>query len=57
VLTFKGKKSRAWWYTLVSSALRRLEQNDQNFKARLGYRGSSSLKKTILFFLKKRKTV
>jgi hypothetical protein len=34
-----------WWHTPVISALRRLKQEDFEFKASLGYRARSCLRK------------
>jgi hypothetical protein len=39
------KDSMMWWYTLVISALWRLRQKDNEFKACLGYIVRSCLKK------------
>jgi hypothetical protein len=38
-------RSQVWWYMPVISALRRLRQEDGEFKASLGYTAGPSLKK------------
>jgi hypothetical protein len=34
---WKSNEHQVWWYTSVIPAFRRMEQKDQEFKARLGY--------------------